>query len=164
MQVHIRWMIRYDMEEVLSIEKESYINGWEEEDFLHYLRSRNTIAMVAEYKDKILGYMVYELHKNHLELHNLAVHTGFRHQDIGSQMVKKLIDKLSSNHRIRICVNIRETNLAAQLFFKSQGFVAVQVKRNFFVDSGEDSFVMEYSIAPDEDFQPENRLARYEEV
>lgn len=44
--VHIRWMIRRDMQEVLEIEKSGFEFPWSEEDFIRCLRQRNCIGMV----------------------------------------------------------------------------------------------------------------------
>jgi len=44
--VHIRWMIRRDMPEVLDIESGSFEFPWSEEDFIRCLRQRNCIGMV----------------------------------------------------------------------------------------------------------------------
>ena len=52
--VHIRWMIRRDMPEVLSIENESFEFPWSEEDFIRCLRQRNCIGMVAEHHDRVV--------------------------------------------------------------------------------------------------------------
>ena len=62
-RVHIRWMIRRDMPEVLQTEQESFEFSWTEEDFLRCLRQRNCIGMVAEQGEKVVGFMIYELHK-----------------------------------------------------------------------------------------------------
>ncbi len=61
---HVRWMIRRDMSDVLAIESESFEFPWSEEEFVRCLRQRNCIGMVAELDDRIVGYMIYELHKN----------------------------------------------------------------------------------------------------
>ena len=81
-------------------------------------------------------------------------------------MVAKLISKLSSHRRTRITLEVRETNLAAQLFFRKQGFRAVRVLRAYYEDSGEDAFLMQYTIADDTGEECEeavNRIAQYEE-
>ena len=52
--VHIRWMIRRDMSEVLEIEKSSFEFPWSEEDFIRCLRQRNCIGMVAEFDDRVV--------------------------------------------------------------------------------------------------------------
>jgi ribosomal-protein-alanine N-acetyltransferase len=165
-RVHIRWMIRRDMPEVLQTEQESFEYAWTEEDFLRCLRQRNCIGMVAEQGEKVVGFMIYELHKAKLHILNFAVHPTCRRGGVGAQMVAKLISKLSSHRRTRITLEVRETNLAAQLFFRAQGFKAVRVLRNFYEDSGEDAFLMQYRLADDtgEEYEETiNRIAQYEE-
>ena len=165
-RVHIRWMIRRDMPEVLQAEQLSFEYAWTEEDFLRCLRQRNCIGMVAEHGEKVVGFMIYELHKNKLHILNFAVHPAWRRLSVGAQMVAKLISKLSSHRRTRITLEVRETNLAAQLFFHKQEFKAVRVLRGFYEDSGEDAFLMEYRFGDDVgDVADEvvNRIAQYEE-
>ena len=165
-RVHIRWMIRRDMPEVLQTEQESFEYAWSEEDFLRCLRQRNCIGMVAEQGEKVVGFMIYELHKAKLHILNFAVHPTCRRSHVGCQMVAKLISKLSSHRRTRITLEVRETNLPAQLFFRAQGFKAVRVLRGYYEDSGEDAFLMQYRLADDtgEDFEESvNRIAQFEE-
>jgi ribosomal-protein-alanine N-acetyltransferase len=165
-RVHIRWMIRRDMPEVLQTEQESFEFAWTEEDFLRCLRQRNCIGMVAEQGEKVVGFMIYELHKAKLHILNFAVHPGCRRHGVGAQMVAKLISKLSSHRRTRITLEVRETNLTAQLFFRHEGFKALKVLRSFYEDSGEDAYLLQYRLADDtgEDFEESvNRIAQYEE-
>ena len=42
-RVHIRWMIRRDMAEVLDIERQSFEFPWFEEDFIRCLRARRRL-------------------------------------------------------------------------------------------------------------------------
>lgn len=165
-RIHIRWMIRRDMPEVLQTEQESFEFAWTEEDFLRCLRQRNCIGMVAEQGEKVVGFMIYELHKSKLHILNFAVNPGCRRLGIGAQMVAKLISKLSSHRRTRITLEVRETNLAAQLFFQKQGFRAVRVLRSYYEDTGEDAFLMQYKIAEDtglDEADDASRIAQYEE-
>jgi ribosomal-protein-alanine N-acetyltransferase len=165
-RVHIRWMIRRDMPEVLHTEQQSFEFAWTEEDFLRCLRQRNCIGMVAEQGEKVVGFMIYELHKAKLHILNFAVHPAWRRSGVGNQMVAKLISKLSSHRRTRITLEVRETNLTAQLFFQKQSFRAVRVLRAYYEDSGEDAFLMQYKFADDASDDGEdslNRIAQYEE-
>ena len=145
--VHIRWMIRRDMPTVLSIEESSFEFAWSEEEFIRCLRQRNCIGMVAELGDRVVGFMIYELHKNRLHLLNFAVCPSMRRTHIGTAMVEKLIGKLSSDRRNRILLEVRETNLEAQLFFKSLGFRAISVLRDFYADTTEDAYLMQFRMA-----------------
>lgn len=144
--VHIRWMIQRDMLEVLDIEDESFEFPWLEKDFIRCLRQRNCIRMVAEHEDRVVGFMIYELYKNRIHVLNFAVDSEYRRRGVGSQMVAKLIAKLSSQRRNRILLEVGETNLDAQLFFHEGGFRAVSVLRAFYQDTSEDAYVMRYTF------------------
>ena len=98
--------------------------------------------MVAEFDDRVIGFMVYELHKDHLHVLNFAVHPDLQCQGVGRQMAEKLIGKLSHERRNRISLEIRETNLDAQLFFRNLGFVATDVLRDHYEDTTEDAYLM----------------------
>lgn len=146
--VHIRWMIRRDMPSVLAIEESSFEFPWSEEEFIRCLRQRNCIGMVAEQDDEVIGFMIYELHKNRLHLLNFAVSTERRRHAVGSSMLDKLASKLSLDRRNRIMLEVRETNLDAQLFFKEKGFRAISVLRDFYEDTTEDAYLMQYRYQP----------------
>jgi len=162
LQVHIRWMIRRDMLEVLDIEAESFEFPWLEEDFIRSLRQRNCIGMVAEHDGRVVAFMVYELNKTRLHLLNFAVAREVRRYRVGTQMMSKLIGKLSSQRRTRIVLEVRETNLAAQLFFRANGFRAVSVLRDYYEDTPEDAYLMQYRYRPESQSvgQPVNRITR----
>jgi ribosomal-protein-alanine N-acetyltransferase len=162
LQVHIRWMIRRDMADVLDIEAAAFEFPWSEEDFIRCLRQRNCIGMIAEHDDRVVGFMIYELHKTRLHILNFAVAGRYRRLGVGSQMIAKLSSKLSAQRRTRVTLEVRETNLAAQLFFRSQGFRAVNVLRNYYDDTPEDAYVMQYryQAAELEEALPTNRITR----
>lgn len=142
----IRWLIRSDLPHVLAIEQACFALPWTEADYEDCLRQRNAIGMVSCLDDKIAGVMCYELHKSKLRLLNFAVHPNFQRQGIGSQMVRRLIAKLSQQRRKEIVLDTRETNMPAQLFFHSLGFKAVGVLRGHYVDTDEDAYVMRFVL------------------
>jgi len=156
-------MIRRDMPEVLAIEHASFEYPWCEEEFLRVLRQRNCIGMVAEYGERIVGFMIYELHRNKIHVLDFATHPEFRRREIGRQMVAKLVGKLSNQRRSRIALYLRETNLAAQLFFRAMGFRAMEVLREHYPDTGEDAYTLQYHLDEsviEEDRQTSNRIAK----
>jgi ribosomal-protein-alanine N-acetyltransferase len=164
LSVRIRWMIRRDMPEALAIEESSFEFPWTEEDFVRCLRQRNCIGMVAERNDKIVGFMIYELLQSELHVLNFAVRKEFRRMGVGSQMMEKLVSKLSYGRRDRIVLEVRETNLEAQLFFKKQTFRAIDVLRDYYEDTIEDAYLMQYKYYPtqadvDWAYQRNSRLA-----
>lgn len=117
--VHIRWMIRRDMRQIMQI---GNALGWTEEQFIEQLRQRNCIGMVAERFESILGYMIYELHEDEIELVNMAVHPEHRRCRIGSQMLTKLKRKLATHRRRKLVSAVSDANLPAHLLLQFNDF------------------------------------------
>jgi [ribosomal protein S18]-alanine N-acetyltransferase len=147
--LYVRWMIRRDLEEALAIEAASHVNGWSEEDFLRVLRQRNVIGMVCELRDNpdhLLGFMVYALEKRSIDILDFAVAPDYRRGGVGGAMAAKLKSKTTGNERRRPLIRLecRETNLGGLLFWKAMGFIATDVLRGTFEDTGEDGIRMKW--------------------
>lgn len=141
--VHVRWMIRRELPRVMTIDAACGLDDWTLDDFCRCCGQRNCIGMVAEVDGQVVGYMIYELHKNRLHLLRLVVDPAHQRQKVGSAMVAKLRSKLGWGSRNRIMLEVRETNIAGQMFFKSQGFKAISVLRGFYDDTREDAYLMQ---------------------
>jgi len=147
--MRVRWMIRRDLGDVVRIERESFQYPWTAQEFHYQLRrrDRDVIGMVAERNGMAAGYMLYELHKRHLFLVNLAVDPQFRRSGVGSRMIAKLQRKLSVNRRESLEVKVRESNLPGLAFLRSCGFVAACVLHDEYSEVGEDAYVLRYTLA-----------------
>lgn len=164
--VQSRWMIRRDMSEVLEIERQSFEFAWSEDDFLNCLRQRNCIGMVAERQERICGFMIYELWRTQIHLLNFAVAPNKRQQGIGSRMISRLIGKLAQQRRQELILEVRETNLIAQKFFRSGGLKATGIMRHHYIDTDEDAYVMKWimgSAEPAPQLPLSNRISGYYE-
>jgi [ribosomal protein S18]-alanine N-acetyltransferase len=160
----ISWMIRANMPSVLAIENTVFSHPWSEDDFIACLRQRNCIGLVAKIDDIVVGYVIYELHKNRLHLLNMAVVPGFWKMGAGTALINKLKAKLNHDRRNRIVLEVRETNLHAQLFFKRHGFMAISVLKGFYPDGKEDAYLFQYrhvaTQAEIDSINQQNRMTR----
>ena len=163
-KVNIRWMLRKDMKEVQEIESECFEFAWDEDDFMQCLRQRNCIGMVAEYQGRVVGFMIYQLQKSKIHLLNVATLKEFRRQGVGTQLVTKLISKLGNQRRSRITLEVRETNLPAQLFLRSLGFLAIDILHGFYEGTNEDAYQMVYRYQSFEPIQQVFQPIRMAEV
>jgi ribosomal-protein-alanine N-acetyltransferase len=151
---HVRWMIRRDLvDSVIAMEKLCFCYPWTEEDFCRKLRERDCIGMVCEIDEEVVGYMIYELHKKRLNIVNFAIDPAHQREGLGRMMIERLVSKLSYQRRNRITLEVCESNLNAQLFFKACGFRAEDVLRDYYPETGEDAYVMVYRTSF-EDSQP----------
>jgi ribosomal-protein-alanine N-acetyltransferase len=143
-------MIKRDMPEVLDIENSTFDYPWSKEDFINALGHRSCIGLVAEDKGKIVGFIIYELQKQKLHILNIATHRDYRRMGVGKAILNKLHSKLSSSRKNRLIVKVRESNLPAQLFFRSFGFRAISIIKDFYEDTADDAYLMEYRYTEQE--------------
>ena len=59
-------------------------------------------------------------------------------------MVRRLIKKLSADRRSRLVIEVRETNLGAQLFFREMGLLVKSTNRNRYEGVCDDAYQFEY--------------------
>jgi [ribosomal protein S18]-alanine N-acetyltransferase len=124
----IEWLIEKQLPQVLEIDHASFDDHWTEADYRRLLRQKNVIGMsCCESDGRVVGFYVYELHRDKIQLLRLAVAPDARRYGIGRQMVGRLFMRLSGLPGVRcqrsvLALFIRETNLAGQLFFRSCGF------------------------------------------
>lgn len=146
---YIRCAVRRDLALMLAIESESFSQEgmWTEDDFMTALRQKNTIAYVAEFDGQVVGFIVFELHRDRLHILNIAVNQKFRRRRVGTQLIQQLVKKLSPVMRKEIRLDVRETNLPAQQFFRARGFKATKVLKGFYAEElgvDEDAYQMQY--------------------
>lgn len=141
----IRWMTRRDVPAVLAASAATG-DPLTEADLLGHLRRRNVIGMVAEakYDASPAGFVVYELHPNHLRLLALAVHPDRRGRGVGRLMVDKLVHKVVTHRRERVEATVGELNRAGIAFLRACGFVAVGLDRGW--RGGEDGVEMDLTV------------------
>jgi [ribosomal protein S18]-alanine N-acetyltransferase len=150
-RLHIRWMVRRDMPEVLAIENACFEFPWSEDDFIRCLRQDNCIGMVADAmpsddrgSEPNVAYMIYGFPKTKLAMFNFAVAPQWQRRGVGTRMILKMKAKLSTHRRRRIEIRVRDGNLAMQLFLRSQGFRCVNVERSCYDDSDEAAYRFVY--------------------
>jgi ribosomal-protein-alanine N-acetyltransferase len=146
---HTRWMIQRDHREVLEIAG-CTAYPWTAEQLATTIRKRNVIGMVAEdMHDRILGFAVYRLRPDTLEVIALAVGPYVRRQGVGHAMFAKLHGKLRTHGRDRMVARVRETDDVAVWFWVAMGARAMGVERGFFSDTREDAYRFERVLMGD---------------
>lgn len=130
--MNLRWLKPKDFAVVLEIEKQSFPDPWTKQDFHRVLDNKNCICRVAEEGDELIGYMVYEYNSTSYNIVNLAVARHYRRHGVAKFLVSGLMSQMSDSCKHRILVSVSDRNLGAQLLFKSLGFRAEKISRNFF--------------------------------
>lgn len=138
--MHIRWMIRRDMTEVMAIDQEHSAAPWPEQEYLGNLRQRNCIGMVAELGETLYGHMVYELHTHHLDVLKLEA----SNDDAFDSLLSKLTGKLSSHRRTHVVLHVHERDDRTIAACRRNGWRAEKVEREHYGEA--DAYLFVYHV------------------
>lgn len=145
-KLHPRWLLVRDIPAVAETEKVCFSNPWTPKDFEKCLQRKHCNGLVIESGKKIVAYLIYEARRKNIQILNIAVRPDHRRQGLATSIVKKLVHFMMDNNYSSVVIGIRETNLNAQLFFRSCGFLATAVVRRHFKDTCEDLYQLEFDL------------------
>ena len=145
--VRIRWMIRRDMPSVMEIENDSFVDPWEEEEFVEFMIKRNRFncGKVLEVDGLIIGFVLYSLDESYVSLETLAVTPDYRGLGFGSLLLNYVATKLTTSRK-ETYAEICESDLPAQLFLRANGWRAYRVVRGGSSANGQDTYLFRTMI------------------
>lgn len=135
-------MTKADVPDVMNIERHSYAYPWSERFFLQEMSAQCARALIAQLHERIVGYILFWTLPDEVDIHNIAVHPDFRRRGVGRQLLGKAIETAQKRASLRVTLEVRKSNFAAQKLYESQGFVATGMRHGYYSDDGEDAITM----------------------
>lgn len=128
--IHIaeRYATLDDLKKILLIDRcyqpETMGGKWRSKDFKQVLSAEDMAILFSEAGGIAAGFVVIEIIGKHLEIHRLAVEPILLRCGVADSLVHNLKKLMSINGVRRLGVDVPESNLKAQQFFRAQGFKA----------------------------------------
>jgi ribosomal-protein-alanine N-acetyltransferase len=119
----VRWMTVKDVPQVSSIAGEDLVDlKLSGKDLVNFAKSRNHVPKVVSSGSRILGFTLYVVRQRSIEILAICIRESRRRQGLGGQLMDELKDTAGSLGKDFLSCHVPESNLEAQLFFKSRGF------------------------------------------
>jgi ribosomal-protein-alanine N-acetyltransferase len=142
-RVSVEPMRLEDVAAVHEIERLSFRTPWPAYAFEQELRG-NRLAryVVARAGDLVVGFAGLWLMVDDAHVTTFSVHPDWRRQGIGRQLLLGLVDLSISIGARRMTLEVRASNEAAQVLYRSFGFDVAGRRPRYYTDDGEDALVM----------------------
>jgi ribosomal-protein-alanine N-acetyltransferase len=141
----IRRARRTDVHSILTIERASFVEPWDEETLSQSIELFPTSCYVAEYRGEIMGFLigspqpVEEGFYGHVA--NLAVLKRCRRKRIGHLLLKRAEHQFLLEGALGVQLEVRESNKGAREFYRKEGYEEVFVFPWYYSDN-ENAIVM----------------------
>jgi [ribosomal protein S18]-alanine N-acetyltransferase len=147
-EVIIRPMEEKDIPRVYEIDTLSSGLPWTERSYrFEIAQNASSRLWVAEIKDEnleplVVGFLVLWIIIDEAHIANIAVHPDFRRQKIAWKILTTgLLNAWKQGARISY-LEVRQSNLGAQMLYRKIGFVEVGLRRHYYHDTQEDAVLM----------------------
>ena len=135
-------MIPADLDQVMAIERASVPFPWSTRFFLEELRVECARSLVVEIGTRVVGYVLFWLLPDEIDVHNVAVHSEFRRRGIGRVLLEQVVEQGRERQLSKVTLEVRESNIPAQMLYRSMGFTHAGVRKGYYADNGEDALIM----------------------
>ena len=138
----IRPMQIWDIDQVATIEKETFSIPWSANSFMDACAEDSNIYLVCEVDGEIAGYCGMWTVFGEGNITNVAVNEKFRGRGYGKALLKELEEYGKKKGVETYFLEVRESNSIARKLYLSLGFREIGIRKNFYEKPVENAIVM----------------------
>jgi len=131
-----------DVPAVHELEVECFPSPWDISAYYRELQNPSAFYVVARKGERVVGFGGMWTVGDEAHIVTLAVGQAFRRQGLGRRLLEVLLKEARRRHAVRITLEVRVGNTAAQNLYSSFGFRTVAFRREYYPDNNEDAAVM----------------------
>ncbi len=124
----------------MAIEQASFPDAWSREVLAGLIQRADTDCRVLEQEGRVVGFLLVVYEPEGLHMVNLAVDPDFRRRGLGLGALERIDELAEERGAERVVLEVRETNLAAQLLYRKAGYRAVRIVSDYY--RNEDAYRM----------------------
>lgn len=138
----IREMTLQDVPAVAEIEKACFSLPWSEKSLVDSVVREDTMFLVCEDAQEIVGYIGMYLSFDEGDITNVAVSPAHRKKGYGEAIVSKAVELAKEKQLEMILLEVRVSNVPAISLYKKMGFEEIGMRKNFYEHPVEDAIIM----------------------
>ena len=136
----IRRATSKDLVSIQKMEGRIFNNPWSNKSIRNELkRGGNSLNLVAEMDQKIIGYFFAHLLDNEIHILNIAIDVTYQHQGYGKQFFKEILENYLQYGDVYL--EVKQSNFPAINLYLNFGFEEIDIREAYYAD-GEDAVIM----------------------
>jgi ribosomal-protein-alanine N-acetyltransferase len=141
-----------DLPAVLEIENLSFPNPWHESTFRGEMQHRPIsfpLVVVHKLLGRVIGYVIFWVIGEDVQINNIAVHPDFRGMGIGERVLRHVIEEVKLRGARLITLEVRPSNAAALSLYRKLGFKTMGIRKGYYTMPPEDAVVLGLHLGDD---------------
>jgi len=149
-KIKIRKASSSDLEAVYQIECEQFPNPWKKKYFSEELLHDIANFYVAEDKSvqQVIGYVIFWIVEEMLELHKIAVSASYTGRGIGKRLFRFMLEKAVEQGVEELFLEVRKSNIGAIKLYESFAFKQIDIRKDYYNEPTEDALIFKLILSP----------------
>ncbi len=144
----IRRATNADVTALAEIERRCFTDPWSQSGIRETIQYETAIALVAEWREVVAGYLMARISGEEGEILNLAVLPEHRRQGIARELLEHGLAALAGAGVREAYLEVRESNQAAIGLYGAKGFRTVGMRPDYYRTPPEAALVLRAPVAP----------------
>jgi [ribosomal protein S18]-alanine N-acetyltransferase len=143
LNIIVREATAADIPAIVALERDSaLVAHWPAASYQSIFQGgspRLALVVDPEPKHTLLGFLVARITGDECELENIVVAPHVRGRGLASELLRALTDAARERKLSRILLEVRESNIAARMFYEKSGFELNGRRKSYYRDPTEDA-------------------------
>ncbi len=148
--MEIRSMTPADVKEIAELDKICFSIPWSWQAFADEMENPIAVYFVAAENEKLVGYGGFWQAADEGDITNIAVLPEYRRCGVGSEILKKLVNRAVSMGLVQLNLEVRKGNKPARGLYSKFGFEPIGERKRYYSDNNEDAVIMAKRLNTDE--------------
>jgi len=131
-----------DLDEIMEIERLSFLSPWEKTLFVRELKNPRTTLRVVREKARVTGYLALYQVLDEVHLLSIAVHPDFRRKGTATGLHFETLSDCRRRGGKILYLEVRENNHGAIAFYRGLNLVQAGVRPRYYQDTGENALLL----------------------
>lgn len=133
-----------DLDTILEIELESFVNPWTREMYLADLENHGVsfCYLVRDASQRVVGYCSFWRVLDELHVNNVAVAPAYRGRGAGTALMREVLREGARMGARRATLEVRRSNESARRLYERLGFTVTGIRRGYYTNPVEDALIL----------------------
>ena len=133
------------IDRIAEIEAQAYSVPWDAESIADTLRFDHNFIILATVRDRVAGYLIFNLIMEQSELLKITVDKDFRRTGIARKLIDRYTEELRGTADTSL-LEVRESNVPATALYESCGYKKIATRKVYYSEPSEDAIVMSLEL------------------
>jgi len=140
--VTVRFMRESDIDPVAQLEKQLFVSPWPNDSFRRELYKSVTTAIVLCIEKQIIGFAVFWLIQDEMEIGKIAVAPIYQNMGIASWTMELILNLARRHNVTRVFIEVRLSNTRAIRLYEKFGFQRQGTRMGYYSGPRENALLM----------------------